>query len=108
MATLSYNGASFTFPNLTAHPLAFDVTDAARGQVAEALTFTGILSKTEANTLKGIWQAWRDAKLPEEAHPAPALSAPPWRSPPAGPATRGQPGPHGSTMPRRLRRPGVS
>lgn len=67
MATLSYNGASFTFPNLTAHPLTFDVTDATRGQVAEGLSFTGILSKTQANTFKGIWQAWRDAKLPEEA-----------------------------------------
>ena len=67
MATLSYNAASFTFPNLTAHPLTFDVVDATRGQVAEALTITGILTKAETAIFKGIWQAWRDAKLPEES-----------------------------------------
>lgn len=66
MATLAYSGASFTFPNLTAHPLAFDVTDASRGKVAEVLTLTGILSVAESNTFKGIWQAWRDARLPQE------------------------------------------
>lgn len=66
MATITYAGASFTFPNLTAHPLSFDTTDASRGKAAEVLTFTGILKGTEANTLKGIWQAWRDARLPQE------------------------------------------
>jgi hypothetical protein len=66
MATIAYSGATFTFPNLTAHPLAFDVTDASRGQVAEALTLTGILRRSQVDTLKGIWQAWRDARLPQE------------------------------------------
>lgn len=65
MATLSYSGASFTFPNLTAHPLGFD-GDAQRGRTAETLTFAGLLRSTEANTLLGIYRAWRDAKLPEE------------------------------------------
>ena len=65
MATLAYSGASFTFPNLTAHPLGFD-GDAQRGRTVETLTFTGLLRRTEANTLLGIYRAWRDAKLPEE------------------------------------------
>lgn len=66
MATLAYSGASFAFPNLTAHPLGFN-GDAQRGRTVETLTFTGLLRTTEANTLLGIYRAWRDAKLPEEA-----------------------------------------
>jgi hypothetical protein len=66
MATLSYSGASFTFPNLTAHPLGFD-GDAQRGRTAETLTFTGLLRGAEPSTFLGIYRAWRDAKLPEEA-----------------------------------------
>ena len=65
MALLAYSGASFTFPNLTAHPLGFE-GDAQRGRTAETLTFAGLLRSTEANTLLGIYRAWRDAKLPEE------------------------------------------
>lgn len=66
MATIVYSGASFTFPNLTAHPLTFRTTDASRGQVAEALTLTGLLKASQVATFKGIWQAWRDARLPQE------------------------------------------
>jgi hypothetical protein len=66
MAVLSYSGASFTFPHLTAHPLGFD-GDAQRGRTAETLTLTGLLRSAQANTLIGIYRAWRDAKLPEEA-----------------------------------------
>lgn len=65
--TLSYSGATFTFPNITAHPLTFDATDVRRGRVAEALALSGVLTVAETNTLKGIWQAWRDARLPQEA-----------------------------------------
>ena len=66
MATLSYSGATFNFPNLTGHPLSFE-GDARRGRTAEALTLTGLLRGAEPNTLVGIYRAWRDARLPQEA-----------------------------------------
>lgn len=66
MATLSYSGASFTFPNLTAPPLGLDTTDATKGRAAETVTFTGLLRKAEADTLWSLCRAWRAARLPEE------------------------------------------
>lgn len=66
MATLSYGGASFTFPNLTAPPLGLDTTDATKGRAAETVTFTGLLRKAETDTLWSLCRAWRTARLPEE------------------------------------------
>jgi hypothetical protein len=66
MGTLAYAGATFAFPNLTAHPMGFE-GESRRGRTAETLTFAGLLTRVETNTLLGIYRAWRDARLPEEA-----------------------------------------
>ena len=66
MATLSYSGASFTFPNLTAPPLGLDTSDATKGRAAETVTFTGLLRKAQTDNLWSLCRAWRVARLPEE------------------------------------------
>lgn len=66
MATLAYGGATFSFPNLTAPPLGLDTTDATKGRAAETVTFTGLLRKTETDTLWSLCRSWRAARLPEE------------------------------------------
>ena len=67
MLSLSYGGASFTFPNLAQHPLAFDGVDVRRGRAPESLQPSGLLLKTQADTLLGLFRSWRNAKLAEEA-----------------------------------------
>lgn len=66
MITISYNGSSFTYPNLAQHPLAFDAQQVTRGRTAEALDLSGLLLKPQADSLLAIFRAWRNAKLPEE------------------------------------------
>lgn len=66
MATLSYGGVSLTFAKLTEPPLGLQVTDAARGRVAEVLSLTGLLRPSQAGTLRSLCAAWSAAKLPEE------------------------------------------
>jgi hypothetical protein len=66
VATLSYGGASFTFPNLTAPPLGLDTSDATKGRAAETVAFTGLLRKAETDTIWNLCRAWRAARLPEE------------------------------------------
>jgi hypothetical protein len=67
MLTLSYGGASFTFPNLDQHPLAFDAVDVRRGRAPESLQPSGLLLKPQADSLLNLFRSWRTAKLAEEA-----------------------------------------
>lgn len=67
MLTLSYGGATFTFPNLAQHPLAFEGGDVQRGRAVEALQPSGLLLKTQADDLLNLFRSWRAAKLTEEA-----------------------------------------
>lgn len=67
MLTLSYGGATFTFPNLSQHPLAFDAVDVRRGRAPESLQPSGLLLKTQADDLLNLFRSWRNAKLIEEA-----------------------------------------
>jgi len=67
MLTLSYGGATFTFPNLDQHPLAFDAVDVRRGRAPESLQPSGLLLKPQADDLLNLFRSWRNAKLAEEA-----------------------------------------
>jgi hypothetical protein len=67
MLTLSYGGASFTYPNLSQHPLAFDAVDVRRGRAPESLQPSGLLLKPQADSLTDMFRAWKAVKLAEEA-----------------------------------------
>lgn len=65
---ISYDGATFTYPNLslTAElPFGFDGSDAKRGRTAEMLKVTGLLLKADAEALIDLYRAWRDVKVLE-------------------------------------------
>jgi hypothetical protein len=66
MLTLSYGGNTFTFPNLEQHPLAFDGVDVDRGRAPEMLQPSGLLQKTQADALLGMFRAWTAARLLQE------------------------------------------
>ena len=67
MLTISYGGNSFTYPNLSQHPLAFDAVDVRRGRAPEMLQPSGLLLKSQADSLVNMFRAWKATRLAQEA-----------------------------------------
>jgi hypothetical protein len=66
MITISYGGTSYTFPNLTEHPYGFEEGDVLRGRSVRRWNVTGIVKRTDAAVIVGIFEAWNAAKLLED------------------------------------------
>lgn len=63
MITLSYNGSTYTFPNLTDHPVGFEETETSRGRVARQWAVTGIVSREDAKAISDIFRDWYAARI---------------------------------------------
>ncbi|MBU6250972.1 MAG: hypothetical protein KGO47_07400 [Cyanobacteria bacterium REEB417] len=66
MITLSYNSATYTFPNLTDHPYGYDEGEVRRGRAVRRWSLTGIIAREDAATLASLFEAWNAAKFLED------------------------------------------
>lgn len=66
MITISYGGSSYTFPNLKDHPLAYSGEEVSRGRAVRQWKIDGILQRTDASAVDGIFRSWNAARLPQD------------------------------------------
>jgi hypothetical protein len=63
--TIAYGGTTFAFPNLLEQPLTIE-GDARRGRTYRSWSVAGIVSRAEAATFVGLYEAWRAVKFLED------------------------------------------
>lgn len=65
---LTYDGETFTYPNLclTELPFGFEESDVKRGRTAEVLNLSGLLKREDAEAILVIYRNWRNDKIEEQ------------------------------------------
>lgn len=63
MITLSYGTQTYTFANLSDHPVGFEESETARGQVARQWLISGIVSREDAKIISDLFRAWYAARI---------------------------------------------
>lgn len=63
--TIAYGGTTFAFPNLLDQPLVIE-GDARRGRTYPSWSLAGIVSRAEAASFVGLYEAWRAVKFLED------------------------------------------
>ena len=66
MISLTYSGTTYTFPNLTDHPLGWEENETRRGRAVRQWQASGIISREDAATLTGLFAAWNSARFLED------------------------------------------
>lgn len=63
MITLEYLTNSYTFPNLSDHPVGWEESDVQRGRVARHWAISGIVSREDAATISDLFRAWQADRI---------------------------------------------
>lgn len=63
MITLTYSGQSFTFPNLSDHPVGWEESETTRGRVARQWAISGIVTREDAKAISDLFRAWQVARI---------------------------------------------
>lgn len=66
MISISYGGTTYAFPNLTDHPFGYEEGEVRRGRAVRRWSLTGIISRQDAATLTGLFEAWNAARFVED------------------------------------------
>ena len=63
MITLTYGTISYTFPNLSDHPVGWEETETTRGRVARQWAISGVVTREDAKVISDMFRAWQAARI---------------------------------------------